>query len=136
MSVKDLTTEDEVLATAAHLIECYGQNDTHAYLACFALNATFDFYFLGEMLMSRIAWTVELVHLESKGVRVLSCTSSHQHVRILSSTVALFHHDVVTVETSPDKGEETLSERETIIFVLGESGRWLAVHEHLTEMPH
>ena len=33
-------------------------------------------------------------------------------------------------------GEETLHERETIVFAREEDGRWLAVHEHLSAAAH
>ena len=44
---------------------------------------------------------------------------------------AVFTHDVRT-HLSTFSGEETLHERETIVFARQEDGNWLAVHEHLS----
>lgn len=48
---------------------------------------------------------------------------------------AVFTHDVRTRVRMP-AGEETLHERETIVFAREEDGRWLAVHEHLSAAAH
>jgi hypothetical protein len=66
------------------------------------------------------------------GLRVLSCRSSNQRVQDFA-TVAVFTHDVETT-VSTSTGEETVYERETIVFARAGSG-WLAVHEHLSADP-
>jgi hypothetical protein len=68
-----VSTTDEVLAAARHLVQAFGRHDTAA------------------------------------------------------------SHDVTTViRTRP--GEQTLTERETIVF-LRDGDRWIAVHEHLSPQP-
>jgi ketosteroid isomerase-like protein len=66
------------------------------------------------------------------GFRVLSCTSARQQVQDLGE-VAVFSHDVTTLIRST-RGEETVAERETIVF-RRDGGRWIAVHEHLSPDP-
>ncbi|WP_258036684.1 nuclear transport factor 2 family protein [Streptomyces sp. SM10] len=44
---------------------------------------------------------------------------------------AVFSHDVET-RVATHAGEETVHERETIVFARGGDGRWTAVHEHLS----
>ena len=52
----------------------------------------------------------------------------------LTENVAVFTHQVhTTVNTGQD--EESLDERETIVFRREDDGRWLAVHEHLSPTP-
>ena len=47
--------------------------------------------------------------------------------------VAILTH-LVRTEISTKKGDETLRERETIVFHRRD-GRWIAVHEHLSPQP-
>ncbi len=65
-----------------------------------------------------------------EGFEVLGCSSSGRRVQDLGDT-AVFTHDVQT-RVSTHAGEETLHERETIVFARGEEGAWIAVHEHLS----
>jgi ketosteroid isomerase-like protein len=41
---------------------------------------------------------------------------------------------IVRTEIATNQGQETLSERETIVFHRRD-GRWVAVHEHLSPRP-
>ena len=65
--------------------------------------------------------------------RVLDCRSTNQAVDLYGD-VAVFTHDVCTT-TSTSEAEETLLERETIIFRRVADGRWVGVHEHLSPQP-
>ena len=65
--------------------------------------------------------------------RVLGCQSSGAHVQVLGDTAVLTHAVYTTVSTRARR--EALRERETIVFHRAPSGRWLAVHEHLSRSP-
>jgi ketosteroid isomerase-like protein len=71
---------------------------------------------------------------ETDGFHVLSCRSSDQHVEVLGDDTAVFTHRVHTAVRTGEV-EETLDERETIVFRRETNGRWLAVHEHLSPAP-
>ncbi len=124
----------EVLAAADRLIAAYGNWDIEAYLAFFAPDVRLIFYHDARIFDSRAAWATELAKLDSEGYKILSCTSTNQHVDVYGE-VAIFTHDVTTVELSVSGSKGMLKERETIIFKLQEDGRWLAVHEHLSGKP-
>src|SRR5690606_17510916 len=97
----------------------------------FAPDATFLFYNLGRTLENRAAYEAEWRLWEERdGFRVLGCRSKDRRVQVLGE-VAIFTH---AVETDLSIGGERLtnSERETIVFSRNASGRWLAVHEHLS----
>lgn len=127
----------EVLRAAAALVEAFGAHDTAAYFAGFDPDASFVFYTHEQPLGSRAAYERVWASWEQEaGFRVVSCGSSDQHVQLLGDRgdVAVFTHLVHTVVRTND-GEESLDERETIVFQRGTDGRWLAVHEHLSPAP-
>jgi len=121
----------DVLEAARVLVEAFGAHDTEAYFASFAADATFVFYTHEEPLRSREAYRELWTGWEQDGFRVLSCASSEQHVQVLAADVAAFTHRVHTVVRT-GAAEESLDERETIVFRREAGGRWLAVHEHLS----
>jgi uncharacterized protein (TIGR02246 family) len=129
-----MSSDDEVLAAAASLVEAFGRHDTDAYFASFAPDATFVFYTHPEPLRSREAYRELWSGWESEGLRVISCTSSDQHAQSLDADVTVFTHRVHTV-VRMGEDEESLDERETIVFRHEDDGRWLAVHEHLSPTP-
>jgi ketosteroid isomerase-like protein len=47
---------------------------------------------------------------------------------------AVLVHSIQTRERT-DAGEETVHERETIVFAKQPDGRWLVVHQHLSPVP-
>lgn len=122
---------DEVLQAADALVAAFGEGRVDDYFAAFAPDATFVFH----TTPGRIASTADYRALWDRwvaedGFRVLACASSARLVQHFGDT-AVFSHDVETT-VSTTAGEETLSERETIVFHRTETGRWLAVHEHLS----
>jgi ketosteroid isomerase-like protein len=122
----------EVLATAASLVHAFGHHDVDTYFAAFRPDATFVFHSHPQPLRSRAAYEELWREWERDGFRVLACTSSDQQVQVVED-VAVFTHRVATrVRFGAD--EESLDERETIVFVR-EGSRWLAVHEHLSPVP-
>jgi ketosteroid isomerase-like protein len=83
-------------------------------------------------LNSRAEYEAEWQSWKPAGFRVRSCSSSDQRVQVFGD-MAVFTHAVRTEVTTRD-GDDTLLERETIVFERRE-GRWIAVHEHLSPQP-
>jgi ketosteroid isomerase-like protein len=128
-----VSTTDEVLAAARHLVERFGRHDTAAYFDCFSPDATFIFHSTAARLASRAEYQRLWRQWEHEDeFRVLSCASARPAVQDLGD-VGVFSHDVTTVVRTR-AGEETLRERETIVF-RRDGGRWTAVHEHLSPDP-
>jgi ketosteroid isomerase-like protein len=118
-----------VQQAADMLIKAFASNDTHAYFAAFAEDATFLFHTLPAPLLSRAAYREVWDGWQAEGFAVLRCQSRNARIS-LQGEVAIFMHDV---DTHVRFGEEEshLSERETIVFrQYGAS--WLACHEHLS----
>jgi ketosteroid isomerase-like protein len=129
----DADAADEVLAAARDLIRAFGEHDTDGYFGCFAPDATFIFYTTAGRLDSRDQYRRLWQQWEDEdGFRVLSCRSVRPSVQVLGDT-AVFTHEVTTVVRS-GPGQQTLQERETIVF-RREAPRWVAVHEHLSPQP-
>jgi ketosteroid isomerase-like protein len=129
-----VTTEAEVLAAAAHLVDAFGRHDTAAYFGSFAPDATFIFYTTPAKLASRADYERLWAEWErADDFRVLSCQSAGQMVQVIGAA-AIFSHAVTTV-VSTRAGEATVQERETIVFRRRAGGSWEAVHEHLSPRP-
>lgn len=132
-----------VQAAADTLVSAFAEGRLDDYFAAFAPEATFVFHSTPVRLTStseyRALWQT---WVDQDDFRVLGCTSTSPLIQLLGST-AVFSHEVETV-ISTREGEETLRERESIVFRLtsgqatpdGEAPRrWLAVHEHLSPAP-
>jgi len=128
-----MSATEEVLAAARHLVRAFGSHDTAAYFGCFDPGATFIFYTTAARLGSRAEYERLWRTWEREDeFRVLSCVSARPVVQELGD-VGIFSHDVTTVVRTR-AGEETVRERETIVF-RRDGGRWAAVHEHLSPHP-
>ncbi|WP_328444632.1 nuclear transport factor 2 family protein [Streptomyces sp. NBC_00386] len=125
------TTVQEVRAAADALVAAFAEGRLDDYFGAFAPDATFVFHTtpgrLGSTAEYRALWQR---WVEQDGFRVLGCTSSAQLVQPFGDT-AVFSHDVET-RVANNAGEETVHERETIVFARSADGAWLAVHEHLS----
>ncbi|WP_329303413.1 nuclear transport factor 2 family protein [Streptomyces sp. NBC_00659] len=125
------TTVQEVRAAADALVAAFAEGRLDDYFGAFAPDATFVFHTtpgrLGSTAEYRDLWRR---WVEQDGFRVLGCTSSAQLVQPFGDT-AVFSHDVET-RVATNAGEETVHERETIVFARSADGAWLAVHEHLS----
>jgi uncharacterized protein (TIGR02246 family) len=129
-----MSTTDEILAAAAHLVDAFGRHDAAAYFECFAPEATFIFYTTPARLASRDEYQRLWAQWEQADeFRVLSCVSASQLVQVLGDA-AIFSHEVTTAVRTR-AGEDTVRERETIVFRRRRDGSWLAVHEHLSPLP-
>jgi uncharacterized protein (TIGR02246 family) len=124
---------DEVLAAARDLVRAFGEHDAAGYFGCFAPDATFIFYTTADRLASREEYQRLWRQWEDEdGFRVLSCRSVRPAVQVLGDA-AVFTHEVTTVVRN-EFGEQTLAERETIVF-RREADRWVVAHEHLSPQP-
>ena len=125
---------DEVRAAANALISAFGAHDTEGYFHAFRPDASFVFYTSPERLESRAAYREEWERWEREdGFHVLDCASSDQMVQVVGGA-AVFTHSLAT-RIRLDAGEESVRERETIVFAREHDGSWLAVHEHLSPDP-
>lgn len=121
----------DVGAAADDLVEAYGRHDVSAYFDHFAEDATFIFHPVDQVLGTRAEYEQLWSTWETEdGFHVQSCHSEEGAIRMLGESAAVFTHNVTTV-VSTSGSEETLHERETIVFE-HRGGRWLAVHEHLS----
>ncbi|MEG5262734.1 nuclear transport factor 2 family protein [Pseudomonas sp. JDS28PS106] len=131
MNVATQSRETEVLEAARNLVSAFASNDTARYFDCFSENASFVFHTLAEPLTSRAAYEALWRQWQADGFAVLGCESSNAHVDV-HGDVGIFIHDVAT-HVRVGNEELRLKERETIVFRL-EGERWLAWHEHLSEV--
>jgi ketosteroid isomerase-like protein len=124
-------TARQVLEAADGLVTAFGEGRVDDYFAYFHPEATFIFYTSDRRLESTAEWRLMWNRLvREDDFRVLECFSRERRVQDLGDS-AVFTHDVETL-ISTRCGEETLHERETIVFARQEDGGWLAVHEHLS----
>ena len=123
------TRHDAVQHAAKTLIAAFASNDTDAYFAAFAEDATFLFHTLPAPLLSRAAYRDVWTGWQADGFAVLDCQSRNAYIS-LQGEVAIFMHDVDTHVRFGDE-ESRFSERETIVF-RQDGARWLACHEHLS----
>lgn len=125
-----MSAEDEVRRTADALVSAFGSNDTEAYFACFADDATFLFHTTDRLLASAEEYRREWARwVAEDDFRVLDCTTEDTVVQLLGETAVLTHRVLTTV--AGRSGTDVLRERETIVFVRRD-GRWVGVHEHLS----
>lgn len=130
----DAVSEEQVKTAANALIAAFGAHQTEDYFRAFRPDATFVFYSSPERFESRAAYRAEWERWEREdGFRVLACTSSGQTIQVVGDA-AVFTHSLVT-RVGLEAGEETVRERETIVFARQQGESWLAVHEHLSPDP-
>jgi ketosteroid isomerase-like protein len=128
-----MPTKDELSAAAMQaaldVIAAFGSHDVERYFGGFAPEATFLFHAEPAILPSRAAYEAAWAEWERDGFRVLSCTSLHPRLDLVTDEVAVFTHSVRTRLAGVDEEQR---ERETIVLRRGADGRWLGVHEHLS----
>lgn len=128
-----MNNEQGVLQAAAHLVSCFATHDFEGYFSCFDEETVFIFHTAANVLKSKSEYMNEWRTWEKEwGFKVKACKSSNQRVQMFDS-MAIFSHDVATTLGTND-GDKSFQERETIVFHLV-SGKWIAVHEHLSAMP-
>jgi ketosteroid isomerase-like protein len=125
---------DAVLEAADALIAAFAEGRTDDYFEAFSADATFVFHTANQRLNSTQEYrTLWQRWSEEDDFRILSCDSNDRRLQLLGDT-AVFTHSV-TSRVSTTAGEETLHERETIVFHRTGDEGWLAVHEHLSSDP-
>ncbi|MFF4899722.1 nuclear transport factor 2 family protein [Streptomyces sp. NPDC001068] len=123
----------QVLQAADHLVAAYAEGRLDDYFDAFAPDATFVFHTAERRIESVAEYRrVMAGWVQEDGFRVLNCLSYDRLVQLLGET-AVFTHSVET-RIATGAGEETLHERETVVFRREADGRWLAVHEHLSPL--
>jgi uncharacterized protein (TIGR02246 family) len=128
-----VSAEEDVRRAAATLVAAFGSNDTEAYFACFADDATFLFHTTDRLLTSTEEYRQEWDRWVAEDeFRILDCSTEDTAIQLFGDTAVLTHRVRTTVSTRA--GAEVLRERETIVFARRD-GRWLAVHEHLSPAP-
>jgi len=132
--MNESTAIGEVRAAAEAIVAAYGTHRTDDYFQAFHPAATFVFYSSPERLESRAAFHEAWdTWVRDDGFRVLECVSADQLIQLFGD-VAVFMHRLTT-RLRTNAGEETVLERETIVFSRQADGSWLAVHEHLSPDP-
>lgn len=125
--------EGAVLAAADAIIRAFAATDTEAYFAGFSEDAAFVFHPEAARLNSRADYEALWADWLGAGWRVTSCESSDRLVQVFPGG-AVFSHTVATSIDSAD-GPDSYVERESIVFSVAESGRLVAIHEHLSPIP-
>lgn len=119
---------------AERLVSAFGDGRLDDYFGCFAPDATFVFHTTARRLTSvaeyRALWDT---WVREDGFRVLSCATSDTFIQELGDVAVLTHS--VETRIATNEGEDSLRERETIVFARQDDGSWLAVHEHLSPAP-
>jgi ketosteroid isomerase-like protein len=115
------------------LLTAFGTHDKDAYFSCFHPEATFMFYTVPDMIPNRYEyqkiWREWEENLEFK---VMGCVSKNQNWQYFQNT-AIFTHQVETQLKTID-GQQTINEKESIVFQLQDNGEWLCIHEHLSPL--
>jgi uncharacterized protein (TIGR02246 family) len=128
-----VSPEEEVRRAAEVLVAAFGSGDLEAYFGSFADDATFLFHTTDRLLSSTEEYRQEWARwVAEDGFRVLDCSTQDTAIQLFEDVAVLTHRVRTTVSTSA--GTEVLHERETIVFARRD-GRWLAVHEHLSQAP-
>ncbi|MGY0019832.1 nuclear transport factor 2 family protein [Streptomyces sp. YJ-C3] len=125
------STVEEVRAAADALVAAFAEGRLEDYFGSFAPDASFVFHTTPQRLESTAAYrALWQSWVDEDDFRIESCASTGRLIQDLGDT-AVFSHDVETVISTRD-GEETVRERETIVFARKGDDRWTAVHEHLS----
>lgn len=126
---------DAVLEAARSLVRAFAEGELDTYFSCFTPGATFMFHSHPERIDSTAAYrAVWDGWVAEDGFRVVTAESCEPAVQLVGEDVAVFTHRVRTVVETRE-GQDTLHERESIVFVRAGDGRWLGVHEHLSVDP-
>lgn len=123
---------DAVAAAADRLVNAFAAHDAEDYFGAFAPDATFLFHSSPELLGSRAEYEAEWSSWERDGFHVEECRTRDRRIDVIAPGVAVMTHRVRTRLSGVD---DVQRERESIVFVRGIDGTWLAVHEHLSQDP-
>jgi uncharacterized protein (TIGR02246 family) len=125
--------ENEIREVYERLVAAFGEGRLDDYFACFADDATLVFHgerWLESLEEYRAEWGR---WAREDGFAVLSVDTDVMAVQMLGDAAVLTHS--IETRQRTDTGEETVHDRETIVFARQADGRWLVVHEHLSPRP-
>lgn len=132
------TTESDVLAAAAKIVEAFGTTNTEEYFSHFAPDASFIFHPEASRLDDRASYEKLWGSWLADGWQVTGCQSTDQLVHVFAGG-AVYSHSVATQTRSGNDPEnytiDSYVERETIVFRLEADGSLIAIHEHLSTVP-
>ncbi|MFF7361319.1 nuclear transport factor 2 family protein [Streptomyces sp. NPDC008125] len=129
--MSDTPGHEDVRAAADALVAAFAEGRLDDYFGAFAPHATFVFHTTPQRLASTAEYRALWQRwVEEDDFRVLACTSTGRLIQHFGDTAVLSHDVETRIATS--SGEETLLERETIVFARAADGGWPAVHEHLS----
>jgi ketosteroid isomerase-like protein len=125
--------EAEIIAASRAIVAAFGADDPGSYFKLFSPEATFIFREEPQRFENRDAYEQAWASWrQDLGLKIRSCSSSDQLVKIFGDVAVLMQS--LTTEITTNTGNETLQERETIVFHRRD-GHWIAVHEHLSGRP-
>lgn len=120
-------------ASLNKLLTAFGSHDKDTYFSCFHPEATFMFYTVPDMIPNRYEYEQIWTDWEKKlQFKVMGCVSTKQNWQYLENTAIFTHHVETKLQTID--GEQTINEKESIVFQLQDSGEWLCIHEHLSPL--
>jgi uncharacterized protein (TIGR02246 family) len=125
--------ESQVREVYERLVAAFGEGRLDEYFGCFADEATLVFHgerWLGSLEEYRAEWDR---WAKQDGFAVLSVDTDVMKLQMLGEAAVLTHS--IETRQRTNAGEETLHERETIVFAKQPDGGWLVVHEHLSPQP-
>ncbi|HSL15967.1 MAG TPA: nuclear transport factor 2 family protein [Actinomycetota bacterium] len=125
--------ESQVREAYEQLVAAFREGRVDDKFACFADEATVidGTRWFGSLDEYRAAW--DRWAAEHDGSAVLSVDTRIMKLQMLGDAAVLVHS--IQARERTDSGEETVHERETIVFAKQPDGRWLVVHQHLSPVP-
>jgi uncharacterized protein (TIGR02246 family) len=125
--------ESQVREAYEQLVAAFREGRMDDKFACFAYEATVidGARWFGSLDEYRAAW--DRWAAEHDGSAVLSVDTRIMNLQMLGDAAVLVHS--IQTRERTDAGEETIHERETIVFAKQPDDRWLVVHQHLSPVP-
>ncbi|MFM7717940.1 MAG: YybH family protein [Actinomycetota bacterium] len=125
--------EQDVRAAVAGIIAAFGEERMDDYFARFTPDCSFLFHTTARRMPSVQAYRDEYARwVAEDGFRIRSCETTDTEVQLHGDVAVVTHHVVTHVEVGGRP--QVLDERETIVLRKVD-GRWMGVHEHLSESP-
>ena len=126
--------KSQVLEAYERLVSAFREGRLGDKFACFAPEATVVdgaqwFSSLDEYRSAWERWAAG----EQDGSAVLSVDTRVVKLHMLGDVAVLVHS--IHMRQRTNAGEETVHERETIVFAKQSDGQWLVVHQHLSPQP-
>ena len=126
--------ENQVLEAYERLVAAFREGRLDDKFARFAPEATVvdGAQWFGSLDEYRSAWE-RWAAGQQDGSAVLSVDTRVMKLHMLGDAAVLVHS--IHTRERTNAGEETVHERETIVFARQSDGKWLIVHQHLSPQP-